>query len=157
MQSGLFGCNEASFRCQAVVSWKAFGPWVRSEVAIQGCSLESANLTDAMLGAGYAVQGANLTDADLTGANLTDALIGADLATGNPADLADADMEGANLSGATVFEVDMTGAFLNNANLTGASGLETSDLSGVVWDNTTCPDGMNSNDDGDTCVNNLGT
>jgi len=110
-----------------------------------------------MLGAGYAVQGANLTDADLTGANLTDALIGADLATGNPADLADADMEGANLSGATVFEVDMTGAFLNNANLTGASGLETSDLSGVVWDNTTCPDGMNSNDDGDTCVNNLGT
>jgi hypothetical protein len=29
-------------------------------------------------------------------------------------------------------------------------------LFGVTWNNTTCPDGTNSNGDGGTCVNNLG-
>jgi len=35
------------------------------------------------------------------------------------------------------------------ADLTGA------DLSNVIWSNTICPDGTNSDDNGDTCVNNL--
>jgi hypothetical protein len=30
-----------------------------------------------------------------------------------------------------------------------------SSLYGVSWHNTTCPDGTNSDDNGNTCVNNL--
>lgn len=36
------------------------------------------------------------------------------------------------------------------ANLDGAT------LVGVTWNDTTCPDGTNSDNDGGTCVNNLG-
>ena len=28
-------------------------------------------------------------------------------------------------------------------------------FTGAIWSNTTCPDGTNSNNDGNTCVNNL--
>ena len=41
------------------------------------------------------------------------------------------------------------GADLGYANLTGAN------LDGVRWINTTCPDGTNSDDNGNTCENNL--
>ena len=33
--------------------------------------------------------------------------------------------------------------------------LSDADLTNVVWYYTTCPDGTNSNDNGNTCVNNL--
>ena len=58
---------------------------------------------------------------------------------GPDADLLDADLTGANLTGA-----DLSGADLNGAALTG-----------VIWSNTICPDGTNSDNDGDTCVNDL--
>ena len=45
--------------------------------------------------------------------------------------------------------MDLTGAYLLSANLTGA------DLTGVNWLGTTCPDGTNSNDNEGTCENNL--
>ena len=44
---------------------------------------------------------------------------------------------------------DLSGADLSDAYLYGA------DLSDVVWYDTTCPDGTNSDDNGDTCENNL--
>lgn len=51
-------------------------------------------------------------------------------------------MTNANLNGA-----DLRDANLTNANLTGAT------LAGVAWYNTTCPDGTNTNTNGDgTCV-----
>ena len=43
---------------------------------------------------------------------------------------------------------DLTGADLTGANLHRA------DLTGVIWSNTTCPDGTNSNNDGGTCAKN---
>ena len=64
---------------------------------------------------------------------------------GPVANLTGADLTGANLSGFDLLDTNLT-----NANLSGA------DLSGVIWSNTICPDGTNSNNDGDTCVNNLG-
>lgn len=74
---------------------------------------------------------------DLRGANLTDA------------DLTGADLKGANLMGATLI-----GANLTNADLTGGN-FTYCDLSGVTWDNTVCPDGLNSDNQGLTCANNL--
>jgi uncharacterized protein YjbI with pentapeptide repeats len=55
------------------------------------------------------------------------------------ADLRNADLRNANLAYAT-----LAGAQLGHANLTA-----------IMWLQTTCPDGTNSDDDGNTCVNNL--
>jgi uncharacterized protein YjbI with pentapeptide repeats len=81
--------------------------------------------------------GANLTGADLFyaylyGANLTDAALGY------------ANLTGADLTNADLRQADLTGADLTDANLSGAD-----------WYYTTCPDGTNSDDNGDTCENNL--
>ena len=54
------------------------------------------------------------------------------------------DLSGADLSGA-----DLRYAYLSDANLSGA------DLSDIYWYSTTCPDGTNSDDNGNTCANNL--
>ena len=62
----------------------------------------------------------------------------------NNADLYLADLSNANLTGA-----DLEGAYLRYAVLTGA------DLTSVNWLGTTCPDGTNSNNNGNTCENNL--
>ena len=90
---------------------------------------------------------ANLYDANLTGANLYDAHL-----TG--ADLRYADLTGANLSNANVNSANLTGADLRYADLTGAD-LSNANLTGMRWDGTICPDGTNSDDNGNTCENNL--
>jgi hypothetical protein len=61
------------------------------------------------------------------------------------AQLTNADLRGVNLAGA-----DLSGANLNGANLIGAK------VDGVVWNDTTCPDGTNSNSEGGTCLGHLG-
>ena len=68
-------------------------------------------------------------------------LEGADLRLANltGVNLAGADLSGANLAGANLFSAD-----LSNAN-----------LSGTFWYFTICPDGANSDDNGNTCENNL--
>ncbi len=61
---------------------------------------------------------------------------------------------GADLSGIDLTGVDMNGSIvvgvnLNDADLTGAN------LDNTYWENTICPDGANSDDNGNTCENNL--
>jgi uncharacterized protein YjbI with pentapeptide repeats len=85
---------------------------------------------------------ANMSDIDLGGASL------------NQANLAGAHLNGADLVGAYFIATDFTGADLTNSNLYG-SFLSGANFTGAIWSNTTCPDGSNSNNDGDTCVNNL--
>jgi uncharacterized protein YjbI with pentapeptide repeats/lysophospholipase L1-like esterase len=83
------------------------------------------------------LRGVDLSNANLTGADLTGAyLIGAYLS-------------GADLSGA-----NLTGAYLSGADLSGAD-LRDTELDGVNWYDTTCPDGTNSDNNGDTCENNI--
>jgi len=95
-------------------------------------TLSDAKLPDAELG-GADMTGARVTDSHLTDADLTGA------------DLQDVDFDGASLQGANFTQADLDGASMAAVNLTGA-----------VWDDTTCPDGSNSNNRGDTCANNLG-
>ena len=83
------------------------------------------------------LSGADLRGADLRNANLSHA------------DLRGADLSGADLSDAYLSYADLRYAVLSSADLTDA------DLSGVYWYYTTCPDGTNSDDNGNTCVNNL--
>jgi hypothetical protein len=69
--------------------------------------------------------------------------------------LAGANFSQAALAGADFAGANLTGANMKSANLTGVTGLATANLTGVVWKQTTCPDGTSSNQDGGTCVNNL--
>ena len=48
--------------------------------------------------------------------------------------------------------VNFTNANFTNANLNGSSWGGTATVTGATWSNTICPDGTNSNNDGNTCV-----
>ena len=131
------------------------------------CKLSDSNLTGANL------YEANFSDADLSGANLTGAtlttasfykatLTGADLddanltqasiyeanltqASLNDADLTDADLYGSNLTDADLSGAKLTGVTLTKVNLKGATyNSDTTWPAANAWDNTTCPDGSNS-------------
>jgi uncharacterized protein YjbI with pentapeptide repeats len=137
---------------------------------LTGADLAGANLTDAYL-VGSTLTDANLSSTDLTGANLTGVWSGG--ITGTPSSLPsewsltngyligpgallyDADLASANLTGADLAYATLDFANLTDANLTGAN-LTGTYLAGVTWYDTTCPDGTNSNNDGNTCANNLG-
>ena len=77
----------------------------------------------------------------------------------NLVDLRGADMGGAYLNGVDLSGADLRGAYLSGANLAGANlfsaDLSNANLSGTFWYSTICPDGANSDDNGNTCENNL--
>jgi hypothetical protein len=105
---------------------------------------------------------ADLNEANLSGANLTDAeLMLADMVMTNAQDanLAGANlswthMESANFRNTKFTRVNMYNARMSyidftNADLTGTTLYGPYD--GIIWDNTICPDGTNSNDHENTC------
>jgi uncharacterized protein YjbI with pentapeptide repeats len=108
----------------------------------------SALPTNWELIAGYLIgPGTYIVSSNLTGINLsrTD-MVGAELVDSN---LSSANLTGSDLANADLAEVNFTGANLMGANLAGAA------FPSATWSNTTCPDGTNSDSDGDTCANNL--
>jgi hypothetical protein len=112
-----------------------------------GANLSSANLTGAKL-SGANLTGANLTGANLSGANLSGVhLTGANLSGAN---LTNTNLKAANLSGANLRTANLNGANMSEATLS-----ETTTVLGVIWSNTLCPDGSNSNNDGGSCVGHL--
>ena len=93
-----------------------------------------------------------LAGTDLSGADLTGALlVGASL---YGTVLTHAYLGGVNLTDTDMRYADLRDAYLGYADLTGADTYQIR-LDRVTWDNTICPDGTNSNDNGNTCVNNL--
>jgi len=93
-----------------------------------------------------------LAGTDLSGADLTGALlVGASL---YGTVLRDAYLGGVNLTDADMRYADLRNAYLGYADLTGADTYQIR-LEGVTWDNTICPDGTNSDDNENTCANNL--
>ncbi len=131
-----------------------------------GGNLQGANLENAFLPS-VNLKGANLQRADGSGGNFRGTqLQGANMQQGS---YEKADFTGANLQKANLQHADFTGATLVDANLNGvnlqAANLTDANLSGaslvganlnkVTWSNTTCPDGTNSDLDGDTCTGHL--
>ena len=117
-----------------------------SYVNLSFADLGSADLRYADLGS------ADLRSADLRYANLRGAyLSNADLGAAN---LTNADLRYANLYRADLGAANLTNADLINANLYLAN-LQGAQLHLVSWDNTVCPDGTNSDDNGNTCEDNL--
>jgi uncharacterized protein YjbI with pentapeptide repeats len=111
-----------------------------------GANLTNADLAHANL-SGLHLHGVNFAGADLFGADLS----GADLSALGlpffpivPTNLSMADLRNADLRNANVAFATLAGAQLRHANLTA-----------VMWFQTTCPDGTNSDNDANTCVNNL--
>lgn len=71
-----------------------------------------------------------------------------------PASLRDADLSNSDLRGANFRNIDLSGTDLTNANLRGAD-MRFAKIEDVVWANTTCPDGVNSDDARSSCVGHL--
>ena len=84
----------------------------------------------------------NFQAANLKYANFTDAFL-------HSSNFSSANLIGADLSRSELHESDMSYADLTGAKLSDAV------LTGINWNYTTCPDGTNSNDNGNTCENNL--
>ena len=105
---------------------------------------------------GTDLSGADLTKVDLRGSTLFDInfsgaiLLGADFSP-RPNKANGASMENeTRITNADLTGADLTDADLSSAKIIGAIGLDT-----AIWNNTTCPDGKNSDDVGNTCINNL--
>jgi Pentapeptide repeats (8 copies) len=127
-----------------------------SAADLSGADLSGADLSSAQLGgaAPANLSGANLSSANLSGASCSNV------------NLSHADLTGANLSGAYLKFANLSSAVLVNAmldksflyytnfsgaNLKGAT-LTAATIEGVVWKDTTCPDGSNSDENGGACM-----
>jgi uncharacterized protein YjbI with pentapeptide repeats len=91
---------------------------------------------------------ANLMGASLRGASFDDADF-------NRADMRSVDATAASFVGADLTLVDLTFADLTRADLTGALLHRAKGLTTVTWSNTICPDGTNSDNNGETCLGHL--
>ena len=92
---------------------------------------------------------------DLSGANLSNAFIY------GGGDWIGVNLTNANLTNAWMYDLDLTNADLTGADLTGAKltylnpSYGAADLTGVIWTNAICPDGIAASLVGNTCSNNL--
>jgi len=113
--------------------------------------MSGANLTLAFLSNAF------LWSTDLTGATLYLAEIRD--ATMTKANLSRAFLANANLTGSYLWQADLTGARLDRANLRNvnlrSATMDQVVLTGVSWNNTTCPDGTNSDENDGTCCGHL--
>jgi uncharacterized protein YjbI with pentapeptide repeats len=100
--------------------------------------------------------GAILSQANVTNANFSGALLnGAQLNNMfnvSGVNFSTANLTGADLSSNTLTNTNFTGANVTNANFNGDTVTGTITVTGVIWGNTICPDGTNSNVDGNSCV-----
>jgi hypothetical protein len=113
---------------------------------------------------------ATLSNANLSGANLSNSWLGIHTLEGSilqnanfsgsaiSGDMRNTDLRGADLSFTTLSYLSLNNADLRDATLLGAELKVGTNLSGVLWGNTTCADGSNSDDDdgdGFTCESNF--
>ena len=110
-------------------------------------NLDGANLTHARLdvqtfGVGQSGFAGSMDGVSLVGANLHAASI-------SLLPMRRANLRNADLTQASFYFVELTGD-LSGANLTGATFV--SSAVGVTWNNTICPDGSNSDNNGGTCA-----
>lgn len=88
--------------------------------------------------------------------NLSHADMGIDMNEANfsGADFTGADLSNGNFSYNNFSNANFTSANLANTSLLGAD-LTSATFTSTIWSNTICPDGTNSDDDSNTCENNL--
>jgi hypothetical protein len=116
---------------------------------IYDLDLNSIQLGGAILARSY-MSGTNFTKANLSGANMIE--VTAEGTIFVDADLPGADLTDAYLKGANFTEADLGGAIMNETTVNPWNGVPRNNLENVIWDDTTCPDGSNSDDNGGTCI-----
>ena len=115
-----------------------------NRTTFEKADLAKANLTDVVW------SNANFDEADMSGANLTNAEF--ERGSFNDVNFSDADLEDTDFSNSDLDSADFDGAKLDDtdfkdADLTDAKNMESAeDIRNAKWDNTTCPDGTNSDD-----------
>jgi uncharacterized protein YjbI with pentapeptide repeats len=133
---------------------------------LKGVQFDTSNLSGVNL-SGWAIdcpvggQMTRLYNSNVSGANLSNA-DNTPLLTCNPNAVPDfrlSNFTGANFTGAKLAHTNFGDSNLTNANFTNAdltaAILSGTTVTGVTWSNTTCPDGTNSDDNGETCVGHL--
>jgi len=154
-------CNPANVYPGVNLAWCDLTGDNLSSANMRGANLIDANLSNTDLTSAI-MTGANLTVAGLDNANLTSVFL-------DEANLTHASLHGATLNYTYLVNANLTGAYLANANLTNANlsgaNLTEANLFGanmtdaivdnVTWGSTFCPDGTNSDSDGNTCVGHL--
>lgn len=127
-----------------------------SHVNLYGATLSNADLSNTIFIA--ATLNSSIHNAEADNANFSNSnMRGVDLRNSN---LSGSIMTNVNLLQSYLVEanflnVDLTNANLTEANFTGAINVDTTIRTGVIWSNTTCPDGTNSDDNGGTCEGHL--
>jgi uncharacterized protein YjbI with pentapeptide repeats len=122
--------------------------------------LRGANLYFAFFRGGN-LSGANFSNNGLSSVDFESSILQNAVFTGSylfGVDMRNSDLRGADLSFTTLWYVSMNNADLRDANLLSAKLRVGTNLSGIIWGNTTCSDGSNSDDnDGDnfTCESNF--
>ena len=122
--------------------------------------LRGANLYFAFFRGGN-LSGANFSNNGLSSVDFESSILQNAVFTGSylfGVDMRNADLRGADLSFTTLWYVSMNNADLRDANLLGSKLRVGTNLSGIIWGNTTCSDGSNSDDnDGDnfSCASNF--
>jgi uncharacterized protein YjbI with pentapeptide repeats len=132
---------------------------------LKGSSLVGANLSDTTFNGivmdNADVHGVNLSgsafgtsffarNTNFSGANFTNATITAADGAFTPIKLTNANFQNANFTGTQFVPFDpfrrIDGGDFSNAQFINAT------FSGATWDNTVCPDGTNSDNNGNTCI-----
>jgi hypothetical protein len=148
VSGGTFAVGGTTVTCGAPVNDDPTNPGPQQAFTVIVTNTPCATL------AGCNLHGLDLSNAILAGADLSS---GTDLSNANlnKANLSGANLSYANLSGANLNQADLTGVNLTGANLTGAN-LNKATVDGVIWSNTTCPDGTSSSaSTPETCVGHL--
>ena len=101
-----------------------------------------------LVGPGSTINGTYLGETDLTTTDLNFDSLTNDSFAGS--DLAGVLLDYATLTGDDFTGADLTGDDFTGADLTGAN--FAADLTGAIFNNTTCSDGTNSNNDEGTCI-----
>ena len=117
-----------------------------SDMNFHSGNFSGTNFSQAILSGGH-FYSANLQGSDLSYVHLDSAYL-------NSAFLQNANLQDSNLRYAQMYGADLTGADFTNAILT-ETDLRNTTMTGVIWSDTTCPDGTNSDQNGGTCENNI--
>jgi uncharacterized protein YjbI with pentapeptide repeats len=125
---------------------------------LSGCNLNRARIDGPVALFVSDLSGAHLNQAEISGVNAAYAcnLVGARMDNAiisGESTLASSNLTGASLIHATISGPNaLAGANLTNADLLGAAVSPGAMYQAIIYNNTRCPDGTNSNDDGGTCV-----
>lgn len=133
-----------------------------SNAQIYSSYFADANLQGVIFKGGN-LNGSDFNHSDLTNADLSDLVdfnggadggsvlnfYGANLTNTNISNVL---LRGSNFTNTILQNTNFTNSNFENVNFTGATMMSTANLTSVVWNNTTCPDGSNSDASGSTCV-----